>query len=97
MLSGLGRRRLRVVYEEVSALGVNSPSVSGGALPPAVVMTDFASPQAHARRLCLRSNLYRTLTETYEVFTGAWHTEEDATAVHAVIALERARASPCLV
>ena len=91
MLSGLGRRGLRVVYEEVSALGVNPPSAGGGALPPAVVMTDFASPHARARCLCLRSNLYRTLTEPYEAYTGAWHTEEDATAVHAVVALERAR------
>jgi hypothetical protein len=30
MLSGLGRRGLRVVYEEVSALGVNQTSALGG-------------------------------------------------------------------
>ena len=28
MLRGLGRRTLRIVYEEVSALGVNSPFAS---------------------------------------------------------------------
>jgi hypothetical protein len=48
----------------------------------------------HARYFCLRSNLYRTLTEPYEVLTGAWHTEGDVTVVHAVVASgERVRAS----
>ena len=47
-----------------------------------------------ARYFCLRSNLYRTLTEPYEVLTGAWHTEGDVTVVHAVVASgERVRAS----
>ena len=36
-------------------------------------------------------NLYTMLTEPYEAFTGAWHTEEGATAVHAVAALKRER------
>ena len=46
-----------------------------------------------ARYFCLRSNLYRTLTEPYEVLTGAWHTEGDVMVLHAVVASGRARAS----